>query len=296
MGARLEGKGRKMLPCYDCGGPRTECIMGERNGKHVPVCADCMKQTSLQRPLFQTELEHGVTAFVDILGHKRFYRRKRPKHPGIKERRLQIRNGLKWCKECESWLPLGEVSRGLCQAHLREWNRQFYASVWKMHKKRPARKHPDRPGRMERAEQLAKGLKWCRRCTEWLLAGTIRSGLCKAHRNQEYREHYANGGRVAIAERIHARARNLTPMPVIACELLIEQFEGRCAYCQEKADTWDHIVPVVLGGQTEPGNIVPACHSCNSSKRSRLLDEFLEHRPNHSVLIFDVISLQNEVL
>jgi hypothetical protein len=36
----------------------------------------------------------------------------------------------------------------------------------------------------------------------------------------------------------------------------------------------DHLWPLSRGGAHEPGNVVPACHSCNASKRDRLLWEW----------------------
>jgi 5-methylcytosine-specific restriction endonuclease McrA len=42
---------------------------------------------------------------------------------------------------------------------------------------------------------------------------------------------------------------------------------GLCVYCQHRAgDTLDHVTPLALGGTNEPHNLIPACHSCNSSK------------------------------
>lgn len=40
-----------------------------------------------------------------------------------------------------------------------------------------------------------------------------------------------------------------------------------CAYCVRPARTLDHFIPVSRGGRTEPGNLVPACKSCNSKKK-----------------------------
>lgn len=72
------------------------------------------------------------------------------------------------------------------------------------------------------------------------------------------------------------RRRGVEGVPLIGQEVLLEDFGGLCAYCRKaKADTWDHIVPVTAGGQTTADNIVPACRSCNSSKRSRSLDEWI---------------------
>lgn len=48
-------------------------------------------------------------------------------------------------------------------------------------------------------------------------------------------------------------------------------FGGECAYCgatprKGQSLTRDHLEPLSKGGRTIQSNIVPACHSCNSSK------------------------------
>ncbi|MFE4420384.1 HNH endonuclease [Streptomyces sp. NPDC056817] len=74
---------------------------------------------------------------------------------------------------------------------------------------------------------------------------------------------------------------------------MLEQFEGACAYCPAPATTWDHIRPVRDGGQTEPGNVVPACATCNSSKKATDVFTWLEstgRTPSPS--LFDVLALE----
>jgi hypothetical protein len=39
-----------------------------------------------------------------------------------------------------------------------------------------------------------------------------------------------------------------------------------CAYCGREATTVDHIIPVSLGGDAHPTNLVACCVACNSSK------------------------------
>lgn len=50
--------------------------------------------------------------------------------------------------------------------------------------------------------------------------------------------------------------------------------EGRCHYCRQSFHprdlTMDHVVPLVRGGHTEKGNVVPCCKTCNSQKRDLL--------------------------
>ncbi len=49
---------------------------------------------------------------------------------------------------------------------------------------------------------------------------------------------------------------------------------GRCYYCDSAVRpselTMDHLVPLVRGGKTVKGNVVPACKECNNQKRHAL--------------------------
>ena len=54
-------------------------------------------------------------------------------------------------------------------------------------------------------------------------------------------------------------------------------FNNKCAYCGENTKlTQDHFTPISKGGEYTHNNIIPACGSCNSSKRNR---EFIEWYP-----------------
>ena len=50
--------------------------------------------------------------------------------------------------------------------------------------------------------------------------------------------------------------------------------DGVCHYCGRrvgpKALTADHVVPLIRGGKSARGNMVPACKDCNSKKQSLL--------------------------
>jgi 5-methylcytosine-specific restriction endonuclease McrA len=53
---------------------------------------------------------------------------------------------------------------------------------------------------------------------------------------------------------------------------LVEQYEGKCAYCgcvPLKPLQREHVVPVVRGGAHTISNIVPACRRCNLKKSAR---------------------------
>lgn len=60
---------------------------------------------------------------------------------------------------------------------------------------------------------------------------------------------------------------------------VVKQVYGRkCVYCGNSTRTlfMEHYVPVIAGGKTSRKNIVPACQSCNSSKRSRMPYEWVD--------------------
>ncbi len=53
---------------------------------------------------------------------------------------------------------------------------------------------------------------------------------------------------------------------------------GICHYCGGKFPvrelTMDHLVPLVRGGRSTKGNLVPACKDCNTKKQHRLAFEW----------------------
>ena len=56
---------------------------------------------------------------------------------------------------------------------------------------------------------------------------------------------------------------------------------GTCYYCGgtfKPTDlTMDHLIPVVRGGKSVQGNLVPACKECNSKKKYLLPTEWEEY-------------------
>ena len=52
---------------------------------------------------------------------------------------------------------------------------------------------------------------------------------------------------------------------------------GVCHYCGKqvgaKALTMDHLVPIIRGGRSTKGNVVPACKACNNAKSHKLAFE-----------------------
>lgn len=56
---------------------------------------------------------------------------------------------------------------------------------------------------------------------------------------------------------------------------------GRCYYCGRKVRpkelTMDHVVPVIRGGKSTKGNLVPVCKECNNRKKYLLPFEWEEY-------------------
>jgi 5-methylcytosine-specific restriction endonuclease McrA len=53
---------------------------------------------------------------------------------------------------------------------------------------------------------------------------------------------------------------------------------GICHYCGNKFPphelTMDHLVPLIRGGRSTKGNLVPACKDCNTKKKHQLVFEW----------------------
>lgn len=56
---------------------------------------------------------------------------------------------------------------------------------------------------------------------------------------------------------------------------------GVCHYCGGEFEpselTMDHLVPIIRGGRSTQGNVVPACKECNNRKRYLLPLEWEEY-------------------
>ncbi|MBB5443641.1 MULTISPECIES: HNH endonuclease [unclassified Paraburkholderia] len=144
------------------------------------------------------------------------------------------------------------------------------------------RKDATRPGQQMRRRKLLEGLKWCRDCQVWLPVSLVgKNGLCRPHENEQARLLYRDSEAHRDERKRHTyrRSRNVEPMPKVAAELIAELFNGLCAYCGNHFETWDHVIPVSKGGTTTPGNMVPACRPCNSSKKNSDINDWLDRAP-----------------
>lgn len=139
--------------------------------------------------------------------------------------------------------------------------------------------HLDGPSRHERNEAKNKGFGWCAECRGWFEFSALRERWrCPQHRRAVERDRYATDAAYRAERRQHAqyRKRGVVSVPVEGQESLLAEFEGLCAYCDNPATTWDHVLAVSRGGDTTPDNVLPCCVPCNSSKRDRDLLTWIE--------------------
>lgn len=63
-------------------------------------------------------------------------------------------------------------------------------------------------------------------------------------------------------------------------EAIKEVFDNRCAYCgSDDSLARDHFYPFSKGGDFMVGNVIPACQTCNSSKKAKLFENWY---PNYA--------------
>ncbi len=56
--------------------------------------------------------------------------------------------------------------------------------------------------------------------------------------------------------------------------MVMARDNNRCVYCgSEENLVIDHLIPLLLGGDNEPDNLVASCRKCNSGKAGRLFEE-----------------------
>ena len=91
-----------------------------------------------------------------------------------------------------------------------------------------------------------------------------------SEQKKQYQKSHLNEWRIR-GQRREAAKRNL-PHTLTAKQWdnIKLTFENKCCYCgEEKPLVKDHFISLSMGGEYTHNNIIPACGSCNSSKRDR---------------------------
>lgn len=108
--------------------------------------------------------------------------------------------------------------------------------------------------------------------------------------NDDYKEYCKNytkkynasdDGKIKNRMRVHKRRTILETLEEIDYKALKDKFDklgNKCVMCgSEENITIDHIIPITKGGTNDIDNLQPLCKSCNSSKRDKTMEEFIEY-------------------
>ena len=177
--------------------------------------------------------------------------------------------GFKWCTGCKDWVVITEFTRDSSRGD------GLGAGCWNCQRKLI---HRPGPSIRERRIMRIRGQEWCRDCKSWFPINEINNGKCQPCTNKAARTRYAQDKqyRQRVQQYIYSRKHSVEPISAEIRNELTEQFDDKCAYCGAPATTWDHIIPISQGGGSNRGNIIPACISCNSSKRAQDVFDWLE--------------------
>lgn len=180
----------------------------------------------------------------------------------------RIAAGLKRCFACGRWLDRHEFVRDATRGD--GLAARCCACSYKREMLGPTIR--------ERRRHAASGLAWCCDCGLWLALTEVSQGRCREHRRLEARTRYASDPnfRYRCMNKTAMRRRGVEAVPPDGTEVVRERSDGLCIYCGAPGKTFDHLVAVGRGGETTPGNIALACVRCNSRKKDKPLDEWLD--------------------
>lgn len=122
---------------------------------------------------------------------------------------------------------------------------------------------------------------WKQRNPDKVRAGVVSWDARNPGRRRQLASEWSSNNRSArnfIHQRRRFRVREAETYQVTLkdWERLCSRYRGCCAYCGERRPlTQEHVIPLSRGGNHSIGNLLPVCKSCNSSKRDRLLVEWL---------------------
>lgn len=171
--------------------------------------------------------------------------------------------GLKWCSECQTVQHIENFH--LCRG--KPIGRCKQCEIKISHRKKVD------SGYFSRPEVVAARNKSSRECHAKKLADPVRRQEVYDRHNERLRERYATDEayRLKRIEDINIRkGREIGHVSSDDWSRCMQHFNSSCAYCGADTKlTRDHVKPVIHGGLNESVNVVPACLSCNTSKRDK---------------------------
>lgn len=96
-----------------------------------------------------------------------------------------------------------------------------------------------------------------------------------------------NPGLIVLSNVLYKRRSRSGPhFTVEEWELIVTKLKGLCGYCGKKRKlTVDHKMPLSKGGSNTIDNIMPACISCNTSKRNKTAEEFVAYKVGSGLFV-----------
>lgn len=80
--------------------------------------------------------------------------------------------------------------------------------------------------------------------------------------------------------KVKQRGQTAVQIPVAALRRRFNDFGNCCAYCGTGGDMqMDHVKPISKNGAHDIGNIVPACSTCNTSKKAHEMEAWYRAQP-----------------
>lgn len=99
----------------------------------------------------------------------------------------------------------------------------------------------------------------------------------------------------AIQEGLKLRKFGLSEMDDVV-RFFFDQRDPECVYCgSPEVRRWDHVVPVMQGGDTVVGNMVLACAQCDDSKQAADFEQWMNGDAPRSPKSRGVSDIDNRV-
>ena len=181
------------------------------------------------------------------------------KHPSEETRRKmsEAHKGKKLSEEHKQ--KISEACKKLTYEQMIERRKEYYE------------KNKDRLNKVAREWTIKNKDKALENSRRWKKNNPekVKTNNVRGHKN--YREKYPERKKLADHKR-NAIIRKLnfgfTDKDWNDC---LYYFDNKCAYCGRKLGkpTLEHFIPVIKNGELSRWNVIPACKSCNSSKRNK---------------------------